>query len=246
MIDRDLTKSELIERVARFYNRYTAELEQISELLRIRLTQLSLAYTIKNKLPPEAVKVFTRVKSQSSFLNKLEAKNWPQFYYPTEIIQDLIGARVVCWFIDDCDGMKQIIQSTEHILIKEEIENYIDKPKKSGYRSIHLQGEIKYDGVNRDDGNVEISKNSICCEIQIRTKLQDAWADITHEFHYKAKRDGVSNDVYERVLASFADRLAVDEKEMINIREAYQKLADTKLQEDKREGFQTGIRIVTE
>ena len=40
MREENLDKSELIERVSRFYNRYGSDLEQISELLKIRLTQL--------------------------------------------------------------------------------------------------------------------------------------------------------------------------------------------------------------
>ncbi len=77
-----LDKSELIERVSRFYNRYGSDLEQISELLKIRLTQLSLAYTIKNNLPPEAIKVSTRVKSQSSFLKKTKKEKLATILLP--------------------------------------------------------------------------------------------------------------------------------------------------------------------
>ncbi|WP_320718199.1 GTP pyrophosphokinase [Enterobacter asburiae] len=236
-----LDKSELIERVSRFYNRYGSDLEQISELLKIRLTQLSLAYTIKNNLPPEAIKVSTRVKSQSSFLKKLKKKNWPQFYYPTDIIKDLIGARVICWFVDDCHGVKSFISSSKHIIISENIEDYIEKPKDSRYRSIHLQGDISYDAITRDNKTKEIIIGSkyMTCEIQIRTKLQDAWADITHEFHYKAKNAGVDNQIYEELLSEISDRLKNEDKTMLTLRNAYQKLADEKTKENKREGFQS-------
>ncbi|AZV05723.1 GTP pyrophosphokinase [Enterobacter sp. N18-03635] len=236
-----LDKFELIERVSRFYNRYGSDLEQISELLKIRLTQLALAYTIKNNLPPEAIRVLTRVKSQSSFLKKLENKKWPQFYYPTDIIKDLVGARVICWFIDDCYGIKSFISSSKHIVIDKNIEDYITEPKESGYRSIHLQGSISYDAITRDIDSDEIiigSKN-MACEIQIRTKLQDAWADITHEFHYKAKNAGVDNQFYEESLSQISDRLRGEEKAILTLRNAYQKLADEKTKENKREGFQS-------
>ncbi|MFT5505633.1 MAG: putative GTP pyrophosphokinase [Gammaproteobacteria bacterium] len=75
-------------------------------VLHIRLSQLALAYTINNNLPAEAVTVSTRVKTLKSFLKKMDKISWPQFYYPTEVIQDLIGARVVCWLVDDCEGIK--------------------------------------------------------------------------------------------------------------------------------------------
>ncbi|KXZ73230.1 GTP pyrophosphokinase YjbM [Acinetobacter venetianus] len=235
--EKNLTKEELKERAIRFYNRYGSDLEQISELLKIRLTQLSLAYTLKNNLPPEAIKISTRVKTLSSFLKKLEKKGWPQFYYPTELVQDLIGARVVCWFVDDCVGIKSFISSSKHLQIKGEVEDYITNPKPSGYRSIHLLAEVGYDSVQRKNSDVIIMSEDMVCEIQIRTKLQDAWGDVTHEFHYKAKNAGVDNKVYEQILSQISDRLANEDKSMLTLRDAYQELADDKTKNSTREGF---------
>lgn len=236
-IKENLTQEELKERAVRFYNRYGADLKQIAELLNIRLNQLCLAYTLKNNLPPEAIKISTRVKTLSSFLKKLEKKKWPQFYYPTQVIQDLIGARVVCWFVDDCKGIKEFISSSKHLSIIGEIENYIDNPKPSGYRSIHLLAEVGYDSVQRANKDIVIKSEDMVCEIQIRTKLQDAWGDVTHEFHYKAKNAGVDNEVYERILSEIAARLANEDKSLLTLRDAYQDLADEKMKNNTREGF---------
>src|SRR5438105_4482718 len=81
-----LSPDELKDRTRRFYAKYGAELDQIKELLAIKLRQLALAYTLNNKLPREAVNVTARVKSQESFLQKLAGMGWPQFYYPTEVV----------------------------------------------------------------------------------------------------------------------------------------------------------------
>jgi putative GTP pyrophosphokinase len=75
------------------------------------------------------------------------------------------------------------------------------------------------------------------CEIQIRTKLQDAWGDVTHEFHYKAKNSGVDNKVYEKNISEIASRLADEDQLLINLRNAYQSLADEKSKNKTREGF---------
>ncbi len=67
----------------------------------------------------------------------------------------------------------------------------------------------------------------IISEIQIRTKLQDSWAEITHEFHYKAKYAGINNPTYESLLGDISDRLAIEDKTQLKFRDAYGKLADT-------------------
>jgi putative GTP pyrophosphokinase len=69
-----LTPEQLKDRATRCYSRYGTELEQVSELLRIQLKQLCLAYTINHRLPLEAVQVATRVKKLDSFLKKLDPK----------------------------------------------------------------------------------------------------------------------------------------------------------------------------
>lgn len=232
-----LTPEQLKERAIRFFDRYGKDLEQIRQLLSIRLIQLALAYTIANNLPYEAVMITTRVKTLKSFLKKLEKKHWPQFYYPTEIIQDLVGARVICWFIDDCEGIRKLISSSNHLKVIGDIEDYIKNPKPSGYRSIHMLVNVGYDSVQRSDGNVVIINEDMVCEIQIRTKLQDAWGDVTHEFHYKAKNSGIDNKVYEKNISEVANRLANEDQLLLNLRDAYQALADEKFQNKTREGF---------
>jgi putative GTP pyrophosphokinase len=75
------------------------------------------------------------------------------------------------------------------------------------------------------------------CEVQIRTKLQDAWGDITHEFHYKAKSSGVDNPDLETFLSDISDRLANEDKTLLKFRDVYQRLAEEKLANETREGF---------
>ena len=95
---KQLTQEQLRERAVQFYAHYKNEMEEVTRLLDIHLNQLALAYTLENKLPKEAVSVTTRMKSLDSFLKKLMRRGYPSFYNPTEIITDLIGGRVTCWF----------------------------------------------------------------------------------------------------------------------------------------------------
>lgn len=239
--DMKLSPEELKSRTQRFYARYGRELEQIAELLQIKLKQLSFAYTLSNKLPAEAIKVTTRVKSIESFLKKLENDGWPTYYYPTEVVRDLIGARVVCWFLDDCYGMLEFIKESNHFKIANEglypIKDFIKLPQATGYRGLHVFAHITYDRVQRTGEKVSIRPEQLLCEIQVRTKLQDSWGDITHEFFYKAKAKGVEDKNLEMFLAEVSDRLAQEDKTLIKFRDTYQRLTDTKTQEGVREGF---------
>lgn len=232
-----LSNDELRDRAVRFYNRYGSDLDQIKSILEIRLSQLALAYTIHNKLPPESIRVSARVKSLSSFLKKLERKGWPQFYYPTEVAGDLVGARVVCWFVDDCHSFLELIRTSEHLRLEEEVEDYIKNPKATGYRSLHVNGVVEYDSVKRHGNGVRVEADSLKCEIQIRTKLQDSWGDITHEFHYKAKELGVEDDNLEGFLSDVSSRLANEDSTLVKFRDAYQQMAEQKLADETREGF---------
>lgn len=237
--EQQLTHDQLRERAFRFFNRYGRELEQIKDLLEIKLKQLCLAYTIQNNLPPEALVVSARAKTLESFLKKLERKGWPQFYYPSEIATDLIGARITSWFLDDCSGILEYIKKSSHFtVIDKSIEDYIKDPKPSGYRGLHILTDVTYDSVQRNDkGEISVVPEKMTSEIQIRTKLQDAWGDITHEFHYKAKNLGVNDKNLEAFLSDISDRLLNEDRTLIKFRNVYQSLADEKQKLGKREGF---------
>ena len=215
----------LTERAIRFFDFDGDELESISQVLKIRLSGLALAYTVENKLPREAVVVHSRVKSLTSFLRKLEKANWPKFGYPTEVIADLIGARVICWFVDDCYGMLDYIQATTQFRIKpRSLEDYIRDPKRTGYRAIHLLADVSYDRVKTYRKQRTVVEENMICEIQIRTKLQDAWAEFTHEVHCNVPAEFQAD--YETAIADIARRLAAEDRSALAVRDILQRQAE--------------------
>lgn len=223
----------LTERAIRFFDFYGDELESISQVLKIRLSGLASAYTVENKLPHEAVVVRSRVKSLTSFLKKLEKTDWPLFGYPTEVITDLIGARVICWFVDDCYGMLDYIQATTQFRIEpRSLEDYIRDPKRTGYRAIHLLADVSYDRVKTYRKRRALVEDRMICEIQIRTKLQDAWAEFTHEVHYKVPAEFQAD--YETAIADIASRLAVEDMSALAVRDILQRQSEKKEPEDFR------------
>ena len=208
----------LTGRAIQFFSIYGDELESISQVLKIRLGGLASAYTVENKLPREAVKVQSRVKSLTSFLRKLEKLDWPMFGHPTEVITDLIGARVICWFVDDCYGMLDYIQATKQFLIKpRSLEDYIKDPKPTGYRAIHILADVSYDRVKTFKERRTIVEDSMIGEIQIRSKFQNAWSDFTHEMHVKFPAEFQAD--YDTAIANIASNLAVEDRSALALRE---------------------------
>jgi putative GTP pyrophosphokinase len=221
---------ELYLKAIEFYQTYGDQLDQIRQLLDIRLNQLALAYTNENKLPRESIFIRTRVKSFTSFLKKLDVLGMSDFEYPDKIVHDLIGARIVCWFLDDCKGITNCISNSNFIVVKEGNKfDYIENPKPSGYRGIHLHATISFENISTANCQVKHIPQRITCEIQIRTKLMDAWADLTHEFHYKALSLGVKNDHLEKVLESQSKRFFSEDESFVAIRDIYQSMTGKQL-----------------
>ena len=223
----------LTERAIRFFDCYVEELESISQVLKIRLSRLASAYTEENELPREAIGVHSRVKPLTSFLRKLEKTNWPLFRYPTDVITDLIGARVICWFVDDCYGILSYIQATKQFRVKPRtVQDYIADPKRTGYRSIHLLADVSYDSVKTYGKQRTVVEDEMICEIQIRTKLQDAWGEFTHDVHCRVPAEFQAD--YETAIADIASRLAAEDKSALAVRDILQRQAEKKDLDDFR------------
>lgn len=96
-------------------------------------------------------------------------------------VTDLLGIRVVCPFIEDLDEVELQLRKTFDVVeIERKGSNH--SFKEFGYESTHLLITIPESVVsNRGPCGVDVA------EIQIRTILQDAWAEVEHELVYKAE-----------------------------------------------------------
>lgn len=119
----------------------------------------------------------SRVKKRQSFRDKILLKRYSD---PFDQMRDIVGARVVCLFLDDLPSIDEIIRD------KFDVKRWEDKTKEAGpdrfgYRAIHYDCQIKtsYSGPRYD------SIKGIWFEIQLRTILQDAWAVVEHTLGYK-------------------------------------------------------------
>lgn len=124
-------------------------------------------YNILKEINPDAI-VAQRLKRLDSIIGKLKSFENMSLYR----MQDLGGCRVI---VKDIKELYQAVEKfKKHISLNTQFElkredDYIKKPKKSGYRSYHLV--YKY----HNDKNTNYNKNMLI-EIQFRTKRQHTWA----------------------------------------------------------------------
>ncbi|WP_050637261.1 GTP pyrophosphokinase [Candidatus Stoquefichus sp. SB1] len=118
----------------------------------------------------------SRIKTPDSILEKMARKGYSIDKKGFYQLNDIAGLRVVCHYINDIQYVSQLLIMHEDIqLVKKE--NYIDYPKESGYRSLHLVVRVQ---IYLKNGKV-----SIPVEIQLRTIAMDCWASLEHELYYK-------------------------------------------------------------
>ncbi len=126
--------------------------------------------------------IVSRVKEKNSLDKKIENKDK---YENLNEVTDIVGCRIITYFEDDVEKIVDLIEK-EFTIDKE---NSIDKkkildPEKFGYLSYHIVCTI-----NAQRGKLIEYQNykEIKFEIQIRTILQHAWAEIEHDIGYKTE-----------------------------------------------------------
>lgn len=150
-----------------------------------------------------------RLKTLRSLVEKIQRKEIPltQEAVRNEI-RDILGVRIVTSFIDDVYMLKEHIEQREDIRMIR-IKDYIQDPKMSGYKSLHLIVETQ----------VFLSNEIIWvpAEIQIRTSAMDFWASTEHKLNYKYQGETVPEDA-QKQLIELAKASSLMDKEMSNLR----------------------------
>lgn len=121
-----------------------------------------------------------RTKTKEGIIEKVGRKKYRK---PVDELTDVSGVRVILYLESDIAKVSEIIKSTFNIDEKNSMsnENRLSSDK-IGYRSVHYVCDI---GENRIALKEYEYISGLKCEIQIRTMLQHAWAELTHDRNYK-------------------------------------------------------------
>jgi putative GTP pyrophosphokinase len=95
-------------------------------------------------------------------------------------ITDLLGIRIICPFIEDLSAAENLIREYFDIIETERKGHF--SFKEFGYESTHILVKIPQSIIDERG-----YPGTDTVEIQIRTILQDAWAEVEHEIIYKTE-----------------------------------------------------------
>ncbi|MEM6659010.1 MAG: hypothetical protein AAF625_13055 [Pseudomonadota bacterium] len=155
--------------------------------------------------------VTSRAKSPESLRSKIRAKRYRR---PGSQVTDLIGVRVITFYYDDVNSIVKLLKKKLEI----DEQGSIDKRaqlglREFGYRSVQMIVRLKQD---HQEGSEYEALTGQWFEIQIRSILEHAWAEIEHEIVYKSKVEYPKEIV--RRFASLAGTLEILDDEFIALK----------------------------
>ena len=140
-----------------------------------------------------------RLKTRPSLAQKLSRpdKTYAQLWDVT----DLVALRVATYFEDHLEQVSRLIE--QHFRV--DFTHSADKTKPAGYRSIHYVCSA-----------ADAPHPDFRFEIQLRTVLQHAWAEVEHDLGYKV--DDAMPEAIRRRFSRVAGLLEIADQEFVSIR----------------------------
>ncbi len=223
LVDTFLTSEKFLDRISRHMEPieqmnayYRCAIMEIETKFKVLSEQFSLKY---DRNPIETIK--SRLKSQDSILKKMNRKGIPLSVEAMEReIDDIAGVRVICSFVEDVYMLADCLLQQDDITLLEK-KDYIEHPKDSGYRSLHLIVQVPI--------FLQNEKRPMKVEVQIRTLAMDLWASQEHKLRYKKHIPENEEEAISQELAECAQILASVDTRMQDLRA---KLSESRFQED--------------
>jgi putative GTP pyrophosphokinase len=142
-----------------------------------------------------------RVKEFDSYLTKVARLRKSLARGPI-LVRDFFGIRVVCPFLDETERVQDLL--VKHFQVTEIERKGAGRPlAEFGYESLHVLVRLPRGALPTIPPHIKR-----LCEVQVRTILQHAWAQIEHELVYKADHS-VPKSAIRRKLAAVSATLTL-------------------------------------
>jgi len=180
--------------------------------------------------------ISSRTKSKDSLESKLISKE--DKYTDIKEVTDIVGCRIISYFENDVEEIVEMVRREFNI---DEV-NSINKKdilesNKFGYLSYHLVCSVNETRLSLPEYK---KYKDIKIEIQIRSILQHAWAEIEHDIGYKNRSEIPSN--IRRKFSRIAGLLETADENFCEIKEELS-VYNNKIKNNKDELFNTDLNL---
>ncbi|MDH5448354.1 MAG: hypothetical protein OEX01_05050 [Candidatus Bathyarchaeota archaeon] len=157
--------------------------------------------------------VTSRVKDKAKLHSNL-TQSGKEFSKLSDV-PDISGLRIITYFADEVDSIAEMVEKEFNVDRKRSVDKReLLDPDRFGYLSLHYIVKLSASRLKL----TEYRRFANChAEIQIRSILQHAWAEIEHDLGYKSKY-AVPRDVRRR-FSRLAGLLEIADDEFIQIRD---------------------------
>jgi putative GTP pyrophosphokinase len=160
--------------------------------------------------------ITSRPKSLDSYTSKAKKEKYKN---PKEEIKDMAGIRVITYLESDVNVVANLVEKLFKIIPEDSLDqSKLLGSNKVGYRSIHYVAVL---GDDRCELPEYRKYKQLAFEIQIRSLLQHAWAEIEHDRNYKFS--GKLPSELERRFFLVAGMLEVADNEFTSIAKEVEK-----------------------
>ena len=165
------------------------------------------------------INLVTRIKSKSSLEEKIIRNNYYKKYKCAEDLlhnlQDLIGIRVECRFIED---EVKIYEKLREVFNERDIDGYYYNSLNKNIR-LYLAGEQPQKQKNgfeiyKIDGIYENDKVKYKFELQIKSLVNMFWGEIEHKVIYKNKNYMLGDEFLKNILTSIKKHLCMIDNQL--------------------------------
>lgn len=183
----------------------------------------------ENKL--DFLKVYYRIKEVDSFIEKIARKKYDK---PFDQIEDVCGIRIICYYQKDVDTITDILKKELDVKESSDKEELLDI-NQFGYRSFHLIASIPSSWFKTPNFR---KLKGLKAEIQVRTVLMHAWAEIEHKLSYKKKSH--IPDHFKRKLYRLSAKLEESDEQFQELKEQSVSLQKNIIEKAKSDSFNFG------